>query len=52
MEKIALGCDHGGFALMQEVKAHLDELGLKYEDFGTYSEESGVLFCLCLRRSQ
>lgn len=40
MEKIALGCDHGGFALMQEVKAHLDELGLKYEDFGTYSEES------------
>jgi ribose 5-phosphate isomerase B len=37
---IALGCDHGGFALMQEVKKHLDTLGLKYEDFGTYSAES------------
>ena len=38
--KIALGCDHGGFELMQEVKAHLDELGIEYEDFGTYSTES------------
>lgn len=37
---IALGCDHGGFPLMQEIKAHLDELGLEYKDFGTYSEES------------
>jgi ribose 5-phosphate isomerase B len=37
---IALGCDHGGFALMQEVKAHLDELGLEYKDFGTYSADS------------
>ena len=40
MEKIALGCDHGGFQLMQEVMHHLDELGLEYENFGTYSEES------------
>ena len=39
--KLALGCDHGGFELMQEVKAHLDELGIEYEDFGTYSTESG-----------
>ncbi len=38
--KLALGCDHGGFELMQEVKAHLDELGIEYEDFGTYSTES------------
>ena len=37
---IALGCDHGGYPLMQEVKAHLDSLGLEYKDFGTYSEES------------
>lgn len=37
---IALGCDHGGFALMQEIKAHLEELGLEYKDFGTYSAES------------
>ena len=37
---IALGCDHGGFALMQEIKAHLEELGLEYKDFGTYSAGS------------
>ena len=37
---IALGCDHGGFALMQEIKSHLDELRLEYRDFGTYSAES------------
>ena len=37
---IALGCDHGGFELMQEVKAHLDSLGLEYKDFGTYSTDS------------
>ena len=37
---IALGCDHGGYALMQEVKRHLEERGLEYKDFGCYSEES------------
>lgn len=37
---IALGCDHGGYALMQAVKKHLDELNLEYRDFGTYSEDS------------
>ena len=37
---IAIGCDHGGFALKQEVMRHLDELGLAYKNFGTYSEES------------
>ena len=37
---IALGCDHGGFELMQEVKKHLEKRGLEYKDFGTYSEES------------
>ncbi len=37
---IALGCDHGGFELMQEVKKHLDSLGLEYRDFGTYSSDS------------
>ena len=38
--KIALACDHGGFPLMREVKAHLDELSIGYEDFGTYSTDS------------
>lgn len=37
---IALGADHGGYALKEAVKAHLDELGIPYQDFGTYSEES------------
>lgn len=31
---IALGCDHGGYELMQEVKAYLDKQGLEYQDFG------------------
>jgi ribose 5-phosphate isomerase B len=37
---IALGCDHGGFELMQEVKKHLEERGLEYKDFGTDSAAS------------
>lgn len=37
---IALGCDHGGYCLMQEVKSHLDERGIEYKDFGCCSEES------------
>jgi len=37
---IALACDHGGFELMTEVKAYLDENGYAYKDFGTYSPES------------
>ncbi len=37
---IALGCDHGGFELMQEVKKHLKERGIEYRDFGTDSTAS------------
>lgn len=37
---IALGCDQGGYLLMQKVKKHLEERGLEYKDFGSYSEES------------
>lgn len=37
---IALGCDHGGFALMREVIRYLDEHNLPYKDFGTYTEDS------------
>ncbi|MCF0120241.1 MAG: ribose 5-phosphate isomerase B [Oscillospiraceae bacterium] len=40
MKMIALGCDHGGYPLMQEIKKHLDEKGLEYRDFGTFSEDS------------
>ena len=37
---IALGCDHGGFALKQEIMKHLEEKGLEYKDYGTYTEDS------------
>ena len=37
---IALGCDHGGFALMKVVKEHLDKQGIEYKDYGTYSTEA------------
>lgn len=37
---IALGCDHGGYALMQEIIKCLDERGLPYKNFGAFSEES------------
>ena len=37
---IALGSDHGGFELKQEIMAHLEKRGLEYRDFGTYSEAS------------
>lgn len=37
---IGLGCDHGGYELMQEVIAHLTQRGLEYRNFGTFSKES------------
>ena len=37
---IALGCYHGGYALMKEVIEYLEKNGLEYKNFGTYSEES------------
>ncbi len=37
---IALAADHGGFALKEEIRAHLDELGLAYKDFGSYDGAS------------
>ena len=36
---IAIGCDHGGYKLKEEIKKYLDEIGLEYEDYGAYSEE-------------
>ena len=37
---IAIGSDHGGYALKQVLMVHLDKRGLAYKDFGTYSEAS------------
>jgi len=38
--KIALGCDHGGFALKNELVPLLEQSGHTIVDLGTYSEES------------
>lgn len=37
---IAVGCDHGGFALKQEILSYLNKNGYEYQDFGTYDTES------------
>ena len=37
---IAIGSDHGGFALKQALMAHLDKRGLACKDLGAYSEAS------------
>ncbi|MBQ8674381.1 MAG: ribose 5-phosphate isomerase B [Bacteroides sp.] len=40
MNTIGICCDHAGYALKQYVQQWLDEHGLAYKDFGTYSPES------------
>ena len=37
---LAIGSDHGGFALKQAIAKHLESRGLEYRDYGTYSEAS------------
>lgn len=37
---IAIGSDHGGYELKEAVKKHLENRGLEYKDFGTYSKAS------------
>lgn len=37
---ISLACDHGGLALKQAVKQHLEKLGHQVEDFGTHTSDS------------
>lgn len=37
---IALGCDHGGYNLKQEVIKYLESKNIAYKDFGCYSEEA------------
>jgi ribose 5-phosphate isomerase B len=38
MEKIAIGCDHGGFRLKESIKRYLEGKGYAVEDFGVHSE--------------
>ena len=37
---IALGSDHGGYELKQEIKQYLEDQKLEYKDFGSYNEEA------------
>ena len=36
---IAIGSDHGGYKLKEEIKRYFDEKNIEYKDFGTYNEE-------------
>jgi ribose 5-phosphate isomerase B len=38
--RIALGADHAGVALKEQLKARLDARGIAYEDFGATTTES------------
>ena len=38
--KIAIGCDHGAYALKSLLVSHLEEKGHAVTDFGTYSADS------------
>jgi len=38
--KVALGCDHAGVALKNEILPVLEELEIEWEDLGTKNEES------------
>ena len=40
IKKVALGADHGGYALKEAVKDHLTQMGVSYVDCGTHSEQS------------
>jgi ribose 5-phosphate isomerase B len=35
---IAIGCDHGGYLLKQEVIQYLKSMNIEYKDFGCYDE--------------
>jgi ribose 5-phosphate isomerase B len=37
---IALGCDHGGYALKEAIKNHLKNKNISFTDFGTNSADS------------
>ena len=38
--RVALGSDHGGFELKQEIIKYLEEKNIEYKDYGCYSTES------------
>ena len=43
--KIAIGCDHAAYEMKQQVMKHLEEKGIEYKDFGTYSPKTISFVC-------
>lgn len=37
---VAIGADHAGFEYKEQIKKHLELMGIQVEDFGTHSAES------------
>lgn len=50
--RIAIGSDHAGYALKEDLKGHLKELGHEVEDLGAHSEEPSDYppFCAAVGR--
>ena len=40
MEKIIIGCDHGGFSLKNKIVEHLTHKGIHVEDVGAFNTDS------------
>lgn len=40
IKMIAIGSDHGGYKLKEEIKKYLEEKEIEYTDCGTFNEES------------
>jgi len=36
---IAIGADHGGYGLKEEIKKYFDEKEIKYKDYGCFSAD-------------
>ena len=51
--RIAIGSDHAGYALKENLKEHLESLGHEVEDVGTHSEEPADYppFCAAVGRA-
>jgi len=39
-QKVAIGCDHGGFELKETIKEYLKSKNIEYVDFGIYTKEA------------
>lgn len=48
---IAIGADHGGYEMKEQIKDYLSKKGIEVKDFGTYSNESvdypDYAVCVC-----